>query len=83
MSNVEARLLGETKDGKDVFVYTLTNAHGLRVKLIDYGATVISDEIPQILEGIPLRVRDIRVRMNHQGFTVAPTDCSAYCLVCT
>jgi aldose 1-epimerase len=46
MSNVEARLLGETKDGKDVFVYTLTNAHGLRVKLIDYGATVISVETP-------------------------------------
>jgi hypothetical protein len=36
---------------------------------------VVSDEIPQILEGIPLRVRDIRVKVDRESFTVAPTDC--------
>ena len=38
---------------------------------------VVSDDLPQILEGIPLRVRDIRVKVDRTGFTVAPTDCSA------
>ena len=37
---------------------------------------VVSDPIPQILEGIPLHVRDIRVSMNRPGFTIAPTNCS-------
>ena len=37
---------------------------------------VISDPIPQILKGIPLRVRDIRIDMDRKGFMVAPTDCS-------
>jgi hypothetical protein len=38
---------------------------------------VVSDDLPQILEGVPLRVRDIRVRIDRDNFTVAPTDCSA------
>src|SRR6059058_453039 len=37
---------GKTKEGQDVKVHTLTNLHGLRVKLIDYGATLISVETP-------------------------------------
>jgi hypothetical protein len=37
---------------------------------------VVSDPIPQILEGIPLRVRDIRIRMDRDHFTIAPTDCT-------
>jgi hypothetical protein len=37
---------------------------------------VVSDPIPQILEGIPLRVRDIRIRMDRDRFTIAPTDCT-------
>jgi aldose 1-epimerase len=46
MSSVDAKLLGKTKDGKDVFVYTLVNMHSLKVRLINYGATVISVETP-------------------------------------
>jgi aldose 1-epimerase len=37
---------GKTKDGQEVKVHTLTNLKGLRVKLIDYGATLISVEAP-------------------------------------
>ena len=37
--------------------------------------TVQSDPIPQILEGIPLRVRDIRINLDKPGFIVAPSDC--------
>jgi aldose 1-epimerase len=46
MSSIDANLFGKTKDGQDVQVFTLINTHGLRVKLIDYGATVISVETP-------------------------------------
>lgn len=37
---------GKTKDGQEVNVHTLTNLKGMRVKLIDYGATLISVETP-------------------------------------
>src|SRR5438552_18908133 len=42
----EVKPFGKTKDGQDVKVHTLINLHGLRVKLIDYGATLISVETP-------------------------------------
>jgi hypothetical protein len=34
-----------------------------------------SDPIPHILEGIPLAVRDIRVNVDRQNFTINPTSC--------
>ena len=36
---------GKTKDGQEVSLHTLTNVPGLRVKLISYGATLISVEM--------------------------------------
>jgi hypothetical protein len=39
-------------------------------------ATAVSDDIPQILRGVPLRLRDIRVDLDRPGFTLNPTDCS-------
>jgi hypothetical protein len=36
-----------------------------------------SDPIPHILEGIPLKVRDIRVNVDRPGFTLNPTSCRA------
>lgn len=37
--------------------------------------TVKSDPIPQILEGVPLRVRSIKVAVDRPGFTRNPTSC--------
>jgi aldose 1-epimerase len=37
---------GMTKDGAEVFLFTCTNANGVVVKLITYGATLISVETP-------------------------------------
>ena len=37
---------GTTSGGVDVAVYTLTNANGLQAKVIEYGATLISLEVP-------------------------------------
>ncbi len=40
--------------------------------LIDDSA---SDPIPQILEGIPLRLRDLRINTDRPDFTINPTSC--------
>ncbi len=37
---------GQTPDGKEVTLYDLTNANGLRAKVIDYGAILVSLEVP-------------------------------------
>ena len=37
---------GSTQDGKEVTEWTLTNANGMRVQLMDYGASVLSVEVP-------------------------------------
>jgi hypothetical protein len=36
---------------------------------------VVSDPIPHILEGVPLRVQDIRIQMNRPDFVLNPTSC--------
>lgn len=39
-------LFGPLPDGTAVFLWTLTNAAGARVRLIDFGATIVSIEVP-------------------------------------
>lgn len=34
-----------------------------------------SDPLPTILDGVPLRVRDVRVHVDRRGFTTNPTSC--------
>jgi hypothetical protein len=38
---------------------------------------VVSDPMPTILEGIPLRLRQVKVTIDKPGFMVNPTSCSA------
>jgi hypothetical protein len=38
--------------------------------------TTISDPLPQIVEGIPLRTRVIRVNLDRPGFALNPTNCA-------
>ena len=41
----------------------------------DAHVTAISDPLPQIIEGIPLRLRHIRVNLDRPDFTLNPTNC--------
>ena len=41
---IEKKLFGKLADGREVFEYTLTNSNGMKVKVINYGATVVSLE---------------------------------------
>jgi len=40
--------------------------------------TALSDPLPQILEGIPLRLRSVRVNLDRPGFTLNPTNCDPF-----
>ncbi|HEY4279595.1 MAG TPA: hypothetical protein VGM91_15330, partial [Conexibacter sp.] len=38
---------------------------------------IVSDSLPAILQGIPLRLRTVNVAIDRPGFMLNPTDCSA------
>jgi aldose 1-epimerase len=44
--SIEKQPYGKTPDGTEVDQYTLTNANGLKVKIITYGATITAVEVP-------------------------------------
>jgi len=44
--DVQKTRFGETPDGQQVDLYTLTNANGAKVTIMNYGATVVSIEVP-------------------------------------
>jgi len=43
---IEKRLFGKLADGSEVYEYTLTNANGMKARIINYGAIVVSLEVP-------------------------------------
>jgi hypothetical protein len=45
--------------------------------------TAVSDPLPQILEGIPLRTRQIRLELDRTGFTLNPTNCDPFSIEAT
>ena len=40
--------------------------------------SAISDPLPQILEGIPLRLRSVLIELNRPGFALNPTNCDPF-----
>jgi hypothetical protein len=38
---------------------------------------LLTDPLPQIFKGVPVRVRDIRVHIDREDFTLNPTNCEA------
>ncbi len=44
--SIERTPYGKLPDGRRVDLYTLTNANGLRVKIMNYGATTVGVEVP-------------------------------------
>jgi hypothetical protein len=49
----------------------------LLVDRTDAHVTAVSDDLPSILSGVPVRVRSIAVDVNRPGFMVNPTSCNA------
>jgi aldose 1-epimerase len=44
--SIDTQSFGRTPEGEEVFLYTLTNAKGLRARVMNYGAIVVSMEVP-------------------------------------
>ena len=44
--NFNTELFGRTTEGEEVFLYTLTSAKGLRARITNYGAILVSLEVP-------------------------------------
>jgi hypothetical protein len=53
----------------------------IRVDPVTAQATVESDPLPTIIDGIPLRVRQVNVTIDRKGFTFNPTSCAAKSVV--
>ncbi len=43
---MKKQLYGKTKEGKDVFCYTMTNKNGMEVSVIDFGAILLNVIVP-------------------------------------
>ncbi|HEY0318638.1 MAG TPA: hypothetical protein VGC49_10160 [Solirubrobacterales bacterium] len=54
---------------------TVTVRNALRIDPETTQVTSTSDPLPQILQGIPITYRDIRVEVNRPDFTLNPTSC--------
>lgn len=50
----------------------------LNVDPVTAQVSAVSDPLPQIVGGIPLRTREIRVDLDHPDFTLNPTDCRPF-----
>jgi aldose 1-epimerase len=44
--NIKKQAFGKTEDGKDVDLYTLTNANGLKAEIMTYGGIVTTLQVP-------------------------------------
>ena len=45
--------------------------------------TAVSDPLPQILDGIPLRARFVRIALDRPDFTLNPTNCDPFSVSAT
>jgi hypothetical protein len=50
----------------------------LDVDPVSAQVSAVSDPLPKILGGIPLRLRNVRVDLDRQGFTYNPTSCDPF-----
>lgn len=55
---------------------TVVVRNALQVDPTTTQVTAESDPLPQILEGIPITYRDVRVEINKPEFTINPTNCT-------
>jgi aldose 1-epimerase len=44
--SVEKKSFGKTPNGKEIFMYSLTNSHGMKTEVITYGATLVNLLVP-------------------------------------
>jgi hypothetical protein len=55
----------------------------LHVDPTDTHITAVSDPLPQIVGGIPIRLRSLRIGLDRPNFTLNPTNCSPFAIGAT
>ena len=50
----------------------------LHVDPLTAQVSAVSDTVPQIIGGVPIRMRSIQVNIDKSNFTINPTNCSAF-----
>lgn len=50
-------------------------ANALHVDPVTAQVSVVSDRLPQIVKGVPVRLRSVNVDVDRPGFTINPTSC--------
>jgi hypothetical protein len=55
---------------------TVVVRQAIHVNPTDAHLTVVSDPLPQILRGVPLRLRSVAVHIDRAGFVLNPTSCA-------
>jgi len=55
----------------------------LQIDPTDARITAIADPLPQILGGIPLRLRSVRINLDRPEFTINPTNCDPFSVEAT
>jgi hypothetical protein len=55
----------------------------LNVDRTDAHVIAVSDPLPQIVQGIPLRLRSIQISLNRPGFALNPTNCDPFAVNAT
>jgi hypothetical protein len=56
---------------------------GIEVDPVTARVTTTSDPLPQILAGVPLRIRTVRISLDRSGFTLNPTNCDQFATLTT
>ena len=56
---------------------------GIFVNPVTAAVSVVSGPLPQILDGIPLRIQDVNVMVDRADFTFNPTSCAARTVTAT
>jgi hypothetical protein len=57
---------------------TVVTRAALRIDRTDAHVTIVSDPLPQVVGGIPLRIRSVDVAIDRAGFMLNPTSCSPF-----
>ena len=55
---------------------TVVVRQAIYVNPVDARLTVISDPLPVVLKGVPVRLRSVHVAVDRPGFTINPTSCA-------
>jgi hypothetical protein len=55
----------------------------IRINPVTAQASVVSDSFPTILDGVPLQVKTVNVRLDRPVFTLNPTNCSPMSVTAT